>query len=176
MTPGSGGVSTVTDQLWVDVLKAAFLWYLKGKLWLWPNGFQLQCLFWHILEMKNPAATLWSVVCVCVCFPSSLWVARKCSLLVGVLIYHDEIITVHTLECWSSEVSVQSVSLSSVEMWVTDPLWARRTVRCCRAWPVMDQFSKLFKNIHRDDTKLTVHAHLIVCRGQTFNWHILDGS
>lgn len=59
--------------------------------------------------MKNPAATLWSVVCVC--FPSSLWVARKCSLLVGVLIYHDEIITVHTLECWSSEVSVQSVSL-----------------------------------------------------------------
>lgn len=34
-----------------------------------------------------------TVVCgVCVCFPSSLWVARKCSLLVGVLIYHDEII------------------------------------------------------------------------------------
>lgn len=65
--------------------------------------------FWKWKTLQ-PHCGLWCV-CVCVCFPSSLWVARKCSLLVGVLIYHDEIITVHTLACWSSEVSVQSVSL-----------------------------------------------------------------
>lgn len=37
------------------------------------------------------------------------------------------------------------------------------TGRCCRAWPVMGQFSTLFKNIHRDDTNL-------LCT------HILDSS
>lgn len=86
--------------------ESGFLMVLKRKTVV----SQLQCLFWHIWKYKTlpPHCGLW---CVCVCFPSSLWVARKCCLLVGILIYDDEIITVHTLECWTSEVSVQSVSL-----------------------------------------------------------------
>ena len=35
-------------------------------------------------------------MCVCVCFACLLWAAHKCFSLVGILIYDDEIITLHT--------------------------------------------------------------------------------
>lgn len=58
-----------------------------------------------MLETKYSAVTLWSVVWMClyVCVACLLWVAHKGCSLVGIVIYDDEIITLHTLECQSSQ-------------------------------------------------------------------------